>query len=53
MANVYYEIIDNSIVLRSDKKVSVSYRLIGKRFDWKSWPSIAEDQSQEAGLKIY
>jgi hypothetical protein len=26
--------------------------LIGRRFDWKSWPTIAEDQSQQAGLKI-
>jgi len=52
LADVYYEIINDSIVLRSDKKVAVSYRLIGKRFDWKSWPTIAEDQSQEAGLII-
>jgi hypothetical protein len=52
MANVYYEVVDDSIVIRSDKKVSVSYRLIGRRFDWKSWPTIAEDQSQTPGLKI-
>jgi hypothetical protein len=52
MANVYYEIKDKSIIFRSDKSVSVSYRLIGRRFDWKSWPTIAEDQSQQAGLKI-
>jgi hypothetical protein len=53
MANVYYKVVDDSIVLRSDKRVAVSYRLIGRRFDWKSWPTIAEDQSQSAGLKIY
>jgi hypothetical protein len=52
MANVYYQIIDDSIILRSNRSVAVSYRLIGKRFDWKSWPTRAKDQSQSAGLKI-
>jgi hypothetical protein len=52
LANVYYEIKDNSIILRSDKSVDVSYRLIGKRFDWRSWPTKAKDQNQSPGLKI-
>jgi hypothetical protein len=52
LANVYYEIKYNSIILRSDKSVDVSYRLIGKRFDWRSWPTKAKDQNQSPGLKI-
>jgi hypothetical protein len=52
MANVYYKVVNDRIILRSDRSVSVSYRLIGSRFDWKSWPTIAEDQSQKAGLII-
>jgi hypothetical protein len=52
MAKVYYKVMDDSIILRSDRSVTVSYRLIGRRFDWQSWPTIAKDQSQKAGLII-
>lgn len=51
-AQTYYLIKDNQIVFRSDKPVSVSYRLIGKRFDWKSWPTKALDQTEPGGLVI-
>ncbi|MFA5163042.1 MAG: hypothetical protein WC441_00775 [Patescibacteria group bacterium] len=51
-AQTYYLVKDNKIVFRSDKPVSVSYRLIGKRFDWKSWPTKALNQTERAGLVI-
>jgi hypothetical protein len=52
MANAYYKIDGSSIIFRSDKNTNISYRLIGKRFDWRDWPTKANDQSQPAGLKI-
>jgi len=44
-AAVYYLIDANKLVFRSDRPVEISYRLIGKRFDWRDWPTRAADQS--------
>jgi len=52
-ANTYYDIIGNRLVFRADKPIEVSYRLIGKRFDWRQWPTKALDQSEKAGLIIH
>jgi hypothetical protein len=49
-AEVYYMINGNKLIFRSDRPVEISYRLVGKRFDWKSWPTKALDQT-EPGLK--
>ncbi|MEI6529780.1 MAG: hypothetical protein WCN88_05325, partial [Candidatus Falkowbacteria bacterium] len=46
-ANVYYEITGNKLIFHSDKAVEVSYRLIGKRYDWQNWPTKAHDQVQK------
>lgn len=50
-ASVYYLVADNSIIFRSDKPADISYRLIGKRFDWRNWPTKAQDQT-EAGFEV-
>ena len=45
-AAVYYLVRGNQLVLRSDREVEVSYRLIANRYDWREWPTKAKDQSQ-------
>ena len=49
-ANLYYKIENNRLIFRSDRPVEVSYRLVGKRFDWRQWPTKALDQSEKAGF---
>jgi len=51
-AQSYYLIEDEKLILRSDKPVEVSYRLMGKRFDWKSWPLKADDQKEAPSFII-
>ena len=51
-AQVYYLIKGNKIIFRSDRPVEVSYRLIGKRFDWAKWPTLSPDQ-ETAGYEVY
>ena len=50
-ANTYYSIENNKLIFRSDRPVTISYRLIGSRFDWRKWPTRAIDQT-EKGLKV-
>ncbi|MFA5131421.1 MAG: furin-like repeat-containing protein [Patescibacteria group bacterium] len=45
-ANVYYVIENNKLIFRSNEAVEISYRLIGKRYDWQNWPTRAHDQAQ-------
>jgi|GEM_PF-2984768 len=51
-AQVYYLISNNQLILRSDKPVTVSYRLIGRRVDWQQWPTKATDQTEKASIVI-
>ncbi len=51
-ANIYYLIEGEKLIFRSDKPAEFSFRLIGKRFDWKQWPTFAKDQNEKAGLII-
>ena len=51
-ANIYYTIEDQKIVFHGDAPAEFSYRLIGKRFDWRNWPTYAKDQSEKAGLIV-
>ena len=46
-ANTYYLIKGNELIFRSDKPVTLSYRLIGKRFDWQQWPTKALNQKEQ------
>ena len=51
-ASVYYNIENNKLVFRSDRPAEISYRLIGKRLDWRQWPTKAKDQKEKAGFII-
>jgi hypothetical protein len=51
-ANLYYKLEGNKIIFRSDKRVEASYRLVANRFDWKKWPTLADDQEEKGGLFI-
>jgi hypothetical protein len=51
-ASLSYEIEDNQIIFYADRPTKFSYRLVGSRFDWRKWPTLAVDQSEEAGLII-
>ena len=51
-ASIYAIIKENTLIIRSDKPVDASLRLVGKRFDWRQWPTRAIDQTQAAGLII-
>lgn len=48
----YYLIEDNKLILRSDRPVDLVYRLIGKRHDWREWPTRAIDQDETPGFII-
>ena len=50
-ANTYYSVEDNKLIFHSDRPVTISYRLIGSRFDWRKWPTRAINQ-MEQGMKV-
>ncbi len=52
LANIYYLIEGNNIIIRGDKPAEFSYRLSGKRFDWKNWPTLSKDQNERASFII-
>ncbi|MEI6835979.1 MAG: hypothetical protein WCK59_04040, partial [Candidatus Falkowbacteria bacterium] len=52
LAQVYYVISGDKLIFRSDKPVEISYRLIAKRFDAASWPTLAHDQTEKTSLII-
>ncbi len=51
-ALIYYVIDGEKIVFHSDRNTEFSYRLIGRRFDWRDWPTLSKDQSEKASLII-
>ncbi len=51
-ASLSYEIDGNQIIFYADRPTKFSYRLVGARFDWRKWPTLANDQSEKAGLII-
>ncbi len=51
-AQVYYKIEGNKIIFRADKATTISYRLSGRRVDWRNWPTKALDQEEKAGFVI-
>ncbi len=51
LAQVYYIIEDNKLIFRADRPVEISYRLTGRRFDWRKWPTKPLDQT-ENGLFV-
>lgn len=56
--SIAYSVENNKIVFNAKNEgkiandVEFSYRLVGKRIDWRDWPTYAEDQSEKASIKI-
>mgnify|MGYP001599213208 CR=1 FL=1 len=42
-ANIYYLINGSKLIFKGNKPVEFSYRLTGKRHDWKNWPNEISD----------
>ena len=51
-ASIYYRIDGEKIIFSGDKSAEFSYRLIGKRFDWRNWPTYALDQSEKPSFSF-
>lgn len=47
-----YEIEDNQLIFYANRPTRFSYRLIGARYDWRQWPTLAIDQTEKASLII-
>ena len=50
-ANLYFEIKNKKIIFKGNSDVEFSYRLTGRRFDWKKWPTKTADESAP-GMRI-
>lgn len=50
--NVYYLVEGNKIIIRTNKPTEFSYRLSGKRFDWRQWPTRPTDQGELPSLIV-
>ncbi|MFZ4648216.1 MAG: beta strand repeat-containing protein [Patescibacteria group bacterium] len=46
-ASIYYIIDGSKLIFRSDRRADISYRLTGRRFDWRSWPTRAINQQEK------
>jgi len=61
-APIAYEIDGEKIIFRTKvlsslfgelpEKIEISYRLVGKRFDWQNWSTLVKDQTEKANLII-
>ncbi|MDO8470260.1 MAG: hypothetical protein Q7S84_04595 [bacterium] len=51
-AQIYYVLGENSVTFRSDRAAPFSFRLVGRRFDWRNHPTRALDQSEPAGMLV-
>ncbi|MDI3496631.1 MAG: hypothetical protein PWQ35_652, partial [Patescibacteria group bacterium] len=51
-ASMYADVKDEKIIIRSDRAVDAYLRLLGKRYDWRAWPTKVIDQNQPGGLLI-
>ena len=55
---VAYEVKGNKIIFSAESTnhklptINFSYRLVGKRIDWVSWPTFAKDQTEKAGIIV-
>jgi len=59
---IAYEIDGEKIVFRAQlpiinyqlqpNDIEFSYRLVGKRFDWRNWPTLAKDQNENTTFNI-
>ena len=46
-ASIYYVIEGKKIIFRGDKGAEFSFRLTGKRHDWREWPTMSKDQEEK------
>ncbi|MDO8557495.1 MAG: hypothetical protein Q7R98_03475 [Candidatus Jorgensenbacteria bacterium] len=59
-APVSYAISGNKVIFSAQlltthyslQTIPISFRLVGKRFDWKNWPTLAKDQNEKASFII-
>ena len=51
-ADIYYAIDDSILSFHGNRSVEFSYRLIGKRHDWKNWPTYVKDQAESPSFSI-
>ncbi len=51
-ATMYYLIEGHKIVIRGTRPVPFSYQLVGRRFDWRDWPTKAKEQSETPNFVI-
>lgn len=51
-ANMYAFIDGSKLIIRSNQPADASLRLVGKRYDWRDWPTKALDQYQLGGLVL-
>jgi len=47
-----YEIKNDKIIFYADRPTQFSYRLVGSRYDWSDWPTLAPDQTETTSLII-
>jgi hypothetical protein len=47
-----YDILGNKIVFTGTAETEFSYRLIGKRIDWKEWPTYAKNQNETPSIIV-
>ncbi|MEW6617218.1 MAG: hypothetical protein AB1333_02245 [Patescibacteria group bacterium] len=57
--SIAYTIEGQKIIFKANNKermangeIEFSYRLVGKRFDWRKWPTYAKDQSETPSLIV-
>jgi len=51
-ADMYYTVHDSILSFYGNRPVEFSYRLIGRRHDWKNWPTYAKDQAESPSFSI-
>ena len=52
MASIYYTVSGNTLTFRGDKPAEFSFRLTGKRHDWREWPTKSKDQNETPSFTI-
>lgn len=52
LARIAYRVDDHAITFFGDAPVEFSYRLAGRRFDWRAWPTRSADQGEPAVLIV-
>lgn len=51
-ADLWYEVKGDKVVFHGNAPADFSYRLIGRRHDWREWPTLAKDQHEKASFVL-